>query len=289
MSIDVEITQKGLFRKKLDYTTIIGKLGYGVYENNRLTEGKLGEDFIVYDKSRIGRGISIVCGREEKEKVTLRMLSPTCEEEIDAFYGIIGRIASVWKSCDIIQDGEAADKNNLAAICADMKNANRSFLKTMLEKNGDFRDNTVSLFSAMWQLDLGDEDKAEILAADNIVKAYGDWLHRLQEMDVYYAVLKFYSTNEGILGMYFITEDTESVIPLVPAVPFGFNNEAGKPLEVSSWAVSFYSITRDEAVGRMSYEKFLEKVRDKGRRYDASRIIIGGMSDGEIDGLLAEN
>lgn len=286
MSIDIEIIQKGLFKKKLDYKTIIGDLGYGVYENNRLTEGKLGGDFIVYDKKRIGRGISIVCGRDEKDKITMRMLSPTCEEEIDAFYGIIGRIAKLWK-CDILQDGEAVEPNSLGAICADMKKANNSYLRLMLDKNGDFRDGTVTLFSAMWQLDLGDEDKAEILASADIVKAYGDWLHRLQKMDVYYAVPKFYQTDSGILGMYFITENTESAIPLVPSVPFGVTDGEENPLEVSNWVVSFYSITRDETVGRMSYEKFVEKVKDNGRRYDASRIIIGGMSDGELDALLA--
>lgn len=46
MSIDIEIIQKGLFKKKLDYKTIIGDLSYGVYENNRLTEGKLGGEFL---------------------------------------------------------------------------------------------------------------------------------------------------------------------------------------------------------------------------------------------------
>lgn len=286
MSIDIEIIQKGLFKEKLDYKTIIGDLGYGVYENNRLTEGKLGGEFIVYDKKRIGRGISIVCGRDEKDKITMRMLSPTCEEEIDAFYGIIGRIAKLWK-CNILQDGEAVEPNSLGETCADMKKANNSYLRLMLDKNGDFRDGTVTLFSEMWQLDLGDEDKAEILAAYDIVKAYGDWLHRLQKMDVYYAVPKFYQTDGGILGMYFITENTESAIPLVPSVPFGVTDGEGNPLEVSNWVVSFYSITRDETVGRMSYEKFVEKVKDKGRRYDASRIIIGGMSDGELDALLA--
>lgn len=288
MSIDIEITQKGLFKKKLGYKTIIGDLGYGVYENNTITEGKLGRDFIVYDKKRIGRGISIVCGRDEKEKVIMRMLSPTCEEEIDTFYSIIGRIAKTWK-CDILQDGEAVDPKDLGAVCEDMKKANKSYLKTMLEKNGDFRDGNVTLFSAMWQLDLGDEDKAEILAADDIVKAYGDWLHRLQEMDVYYAMPRFYGTNEGILGMYFITEDTESVIPLVPSVPFGVTDGEGKPLKADNWEVCFYSITRDENLGKMSYEKFIEKVRGMGRRYDASRIIIGGMSSGMLEDLLAEN
>lgn len=145
MSIDIEITQKSLFKKKLNHKTIIGDLSYGVYENNRLTEGKLGGEFIVYDKKRIGRGISIVCGRDEKDKITMRMLSPTCEEEIDAFYGIIGRIAKLWK-CNILQDGEAVEPNNLGAICADMKKANNSYLRLMLDKNGDFRDGTVTLF-----------------------------------------------------------------------------------------------------------------------------------------------
>lgn len=288
MSIDIEIIQKGFFKKKLGYETIIGDLGCGVYENNRLAEGKPGRDFIVYDKNRIGRGISITCGRDEKEKVIMRMLNPTCEEEIDTFYGIIGRIAKAWK-CDILQDGEAVDPNDLKAICEDMKNTNKSFLKTMLDKNGNFKDGNVTLFSAMWQLDLGDEDKAEILAADDIVKAYGDWLHRLQEIDVYYAVPTFYKTDDGILGMYFITEDTDSAIPLVPSVPFGVTDGNGKPLEVSNWEVCFYSITRNENLGKMSYEKFVEKVRGMGRRYDASRIIIGGMSSDVLEDLLAEN
>lgn len=286
MSIDVEIIQKGLFKKKLDYTAIIGNLGYGVYENNRLAEGKLGSNFIVYDKKRIGRGISIVCSKVEKDKISLRLLSPTCEEEIDAFYGIIGRIAKAWKSCEILQDGEMTDKNALKAICEDMKKANNSYLRLMLDKNGDFRDGTVTLFSAMWQLDLGDEDKAEILASADIVKAYGDWLHRLQKMDVYYAVPKFYETDGGILGMYFITEDTESVIPLVPSVPFGVTDGSGNPIKADNWEVCFYSITRDKNVGRMSYEKFVEKVKDNGRRYDASRIVIGGISDSGLDELL---
>ena len=288
MSLDVEIIQKGLFKKKLDYTAIIGNLGYGVYENNRLAEGKLGSDFIVYDKKRIGRGISIVCSKAEKDKISLRLLSPTCEEEIDAFYGIIGRIANIWKNCEILQDGEMTDKNALKAICEDMKKANNSYLRLMLDKNGDFRDGTVTLFSAMWQLDLGDEDKAEILASADIVKAYGDWLHRLQKMDVYYAVPKFYETDGGILGMYFITEDTESVIPLVPSVPFGVTDGSGNPIKADNWEVCFYSITRDKNVGRMSYEKFVEKVKDNGRRYDASRIVIGGISDSGLDELLKD-
>lgn len=291
MSIDIEITQKGLFKKTLDYNTIIGDLGYGLYESNRLTEGKIGDDeFIVYDKEHIGRGISVVCKKGEKEKVSLRMLSPTCEEEIDVLYDIVERIASAWKGCLVMQDEEKIDPHDLTDLRTQMKEFNKGFLKTLLEKESE-PDSVLAIFSAMWQLDLGEKDKAELLAASDSIKAYGEWLHRLQEIDAYYAVPSFYSTeNDEILGMYFITEDTVSIIPIKPSVPFGFNDpQTGKPIEVSQWLVSFYSITNDNVAGRLPYEKFTEYVLPKSKRYDGSRIIIDGIKQEEMDDILKIN
>lgn len=288
MSVDIEITQKGLFKKALDYNTIIGNLGYGLYESNRLTEGKIGDDeFIVYDKKRIGRGISVVCRKNEKEKVSLKMLSPTCEEEIDVLYDIVERIASVWKGCMVTQDEEKIDPQNLADLRTQMKEFNKGFLKTLLEKESE-PGSVLALFSAMWQLDMGEEDKAEILSASDPVKEYGEWLHKLQEIDAYYAVPTFYGMENGeIVGMYFITEDTVSTVPVKPSVPFGVqDSQTGKPIEVSQWLVSFYSITNNDIAGRIPYEKFIEYVLPKSRRFDGSRIIIDGIKQDEMDTIL---
>ena len=78
-----------------------------------------------------------------------------------------------------------------------------------------------------------------------------------------------------------------SIIPAKPSVPFGFDDpETGKPLEVSEWFVSFYSITRDDMAGRIPYEKFIEHISQKAKRYDGSRIIIDGMQMDEIDEIV---
>lgn len=284
MSIDIEITQKGLFKRNLDYNTIIGNLGYGVYENNRLTEGKIGDDFIVYDKNHIGRGISVVCGKDEKNKVELRMLIPTCNEEIDVFYDIVERICSVWKNSIIMQDNEEIKLSDFSELRSKMKQFNENSLNSFLESSDTM--NTLALFSAMWQLDVGQEERNEILASDDPMKAYSEWLHRLQKMDIYYAMPRFYQTDNGLLGVYFITEETRSTVPLVPSVPFGFSDGSGKPIEISNWRVSFYSITIDDTVGDMPYSDFIDRVKVGAKRYDGSRIVIEPMDVNKIKELL---
>lgn len=284
MSIDIEITQKGLFKRNLDYNTIIGNLGYGVYENNRLTEGKIGDDFIVYDKNHIGRGISVVCGKDEKNKVELRMLIPTCNEEIDVFYDIVERICSVWKNSIIMQDSEEIKLSDFSELRSKMKQFNENSLNSFLESSDTM--NTLALFSAMWQLDVGQEERNEILASDDPMKAYSEWLHRLQKMDIYYAMPRFYQTDNGLLGVYFITEETRSAVPLVPSVPFGFSDGSGKPIEISNWRVSFYSITIDDTVGDMPYSDFIDRVKVGAKRYDGSRIVIEPMDVNKIKELL---
>ncbi|MBP1560002.1 MAG: DUF4299 family protein [Oscillospiraceae bacterium] len=284
MSIDIEITQKGLFKKALAHRTIIADLGYGVYENNRLDEGKIGEEFIVYDKNHIGRGISVVCGRNEKNRVVLRLLNPTCNEEIDALYDMIERICSVWTNCVVKQDDEEIKLSDFAEWRSKMKEFNGKSLDSFLEKMETME--SLTLFSAMWQLDMGQEERKEILASDEPVKAYGEWLHRLQEMDIYFAMPRFYKTNDGLIGVYFITENTLSAVPLVPAVPFGLTDENGNPVKIDSWRANFYSITADDTIGDMPYSDFIERVKDGAKRYDGSRIIAEPMSDERLRELL---
>lgn len=284
MSIDIEITQEGLFKKALDYRTIIGNLGYGVYQNNRLDEGKIGDEFIVYDKNHIGRGISVTCGKDEKNKVVLRMLNPTCNEEIDVLYDMIERICSVWTKCVIMQDDEEIKLSDFAQWRNKMKGFNINSLNSFLEKMENME--TLTLFSAMWQLDMGQEERKEILASDDPVKTYSKWLHRLQEMDIYFAIPRFYQTGDGLIGVYFITEDTRSAVPLVPAVPFGFTDENGKQITIDNWRVSFYSITADETIGDMLYGDFIERVKNGAKRYDGSRVIVEPMSDEQLKAVL---
>lgn len=283
MSTDIEIIQKGFKKQAIDPLKLIEGLGYGVYENDRLTRDKLGDNIVLYDKNHIGRGISLEWHAGEKKKISLRMLSPTCEEEIDLLYDIVRRVRSQWKNCVVKQEGDVLKPEDIDGECARMKKFNKDFLKDVIcQKEGVF-----ALFSAMWQLDIGDEDKKDILDSPDPAKAFGDWLHRLQEMDVYYAVPIFCEKYGKIKGVYVITEGVESVIPLVPAVPFGAKVN-GKPLETDIWSVCFFSASQDRKLGETDYNKFAEKIKDRCSRYDARKVITPPLSTGEIEKILEE-
>ena len=57
MSIDVILTQKGLFKKPMPLEVILGKeLAYGKMEGFRLIRGQLGEtEFLAYHPEHIAR------------------------------------------------------------------------------------------------------------------------------------------------------------------------------------------------------------------------------------------
>ena len=283
MSTNIEIIQKGLKKQAIDPLKLTEGLGYGVYENNRLTRGKPGDNIILYDKNHIGRGISLDWHADEKKKISLRMLCPTCEEEIDLFYDIVRRVRSQWKNCVVKQEGAVLKPDDIDSECANMKKFNKDFIKDVLCK----KEGVHSLFSAMWQLDLGDEDKKDILASPDPAKTFGDWLHRLQEMDVYYAVPTFLGKNGEIKGTYFITEGVPSVIPLVPAVPFGVTLN-GKPLKTDIWMVNFFSDSQERILGETDYNRFAEKIKDRCSRYDACKVITPPLSIEDMEKLLEE-
>ena len=86
MSVDLTITQKGLFPKTLPLSVILGdRLRYGSYDAAwRLEQGKLAEgEFIAYLPDAIGRGFSVTWSDREKHRVELRLLSPTALRSLD--------------------------------------------------------------------------------------------------------------------------------------------------------------------------------------------------------------
>ena len=98
MSIDVILTQKGLFKKPMPLEVILGKeLAYGKMEGFRLIRGQLGEtEFLAYHPEHIARGFSVIWSPEEKERIQLRALTPSTEAELRDFYDAVDRMVSYW-------------------------------------------------------------------------------------------------------------------------------------------------------------------------------------------------
>ena len=270
MSIEITITQKGLVKSAMPFDVIRGDLEYGEYDGLRLDPGKIGdEEFVLYNPSHIARGFSVVWTKSEKNQIYLRLPLPSCAEEIDDFYDTVVRIAGRWKNCSIDQDGSIIDLSAIPEWRESMKEYSLQALKQFCREN----DGNLTLFCAFWPLVFGPDEK-QIFADAADLSGYRDFLHEKQSVELYYAMPSFYQGPDGIFGNYTLTEDVESIFPVSPYVPFGVvDPDTNEPLAVPSWYVTFYSITKDEALGQISYGDFVNEI-GSGEYYDAENIII---------------
>lgn len=283
MSIDVVITQKGLFKKALPLQVILGsELSYGSYDFGfRLNIEQRDEfELIAYLPDHIGRGFSVIWNPKEKNRVVLRALTPTCEEELRAFYRCIGRITNYWKS-SLEVDGNPVSTAQFQAGLEDMIAFNERALLDLCQKILAGEHDTLTLFSAMWPMELGKQEAQAFLTDP---KAFHSWLHERQSMDVYYAAPMFYDTDEGIVGVYVLTEDCESVFPNKPSVPFGLlDPHTNQALTCNQYHVSLYSTTENAVIGQLNYDTWLTQMRSRALEYyDGGHFRFAGLSLAEM-------
>lgn len=295
MSIDIVIRQKGLFKKTLPLSVILGdNLACGVYEAGyRLDPGEWkSEDgeIVVYDPHHKGRGFSVIWTPTQKKGVTLRALHPTCPEEPKAFYATVARITDYW-SCSLEVDGNPMTPAEFQAGFDDMLEANNRYLDLFIEKSIDKEQyDSMTLFSAMWPLEFGAKEAAEVRDAPEGAPArFAKWLHEMQSVDTYYAVAGYMEEEDGIVSRFAFTEDCDSLFPVKPAVPFGVTGADGKPLEVSRYEVAIFSTTTQSVIATIPYEAFMAALSpDKVSYYDAKRVRIAPHSLSELKELIAK-
>ena len=109
MSLDLTILQKGIIKKTLPLSVILGdRLHYGSFdESRRLRKKQMGGQgwFVAYLPQSIGRGIRIGWTEGEKEKITLRLLYPTAQSELQELAAIVDRVLCHWRG-ELLMDGE---------------------------------------------------------------------------------------------------------------------------------------------------------------------------------------
>ena len=297
MSIDIVIRQKGLFKKTLPLSVILGdNLACGVYEAGyRLDPGEWkSEDgeIVVYDPHHKGRGFSVIWTPTQKKGVSLRALHPTCPEELKAFYATVARITDYW-SCSLEVDGNPMTPAEFQAGFSDMLKANDRYLDLFIKESMDKEPyESMTLFSAFWPLEFGAKEAAEVKNAPEGAPArFARWLHEMQSVDVYYAVAGYAEEEDGIVSRFAFTEDCDSLFPVKPSVPFGITGADGKPLEVSRYEVAIVATSTPSVsvIGTLPYEAFMAALSpDKVSYYDARRVRIAPHSLSELKELIAK-
>ena len=297
MSIDIVIRQKGLFKKTLPLSVILGdNLACGVYEAGyRLDPGEWkSEDgeIVVYDPHHKGRGFSVIWTPTQKKGVTLRALHPTCAEELKAFYATVARITDYW-SCSLEVDGNPMTPAEFQAGFSDMLEANDRYLDLFIKESMDKEPyESMTLFSAFWPLEFGAKEAAEVKNAPEGAPArFARWLHEMQSADTYYAVAGYMEEKDGIVSRFAFTENCDSLFPVKPSVPFGITGADGKPLEVSRYEVAIVASSTPSVnvIGTLPYEAFMAALSsDKVSYYDAKRVRIAPHSLSELKELIAK-
>lgn len=287
MSIDISIEQKGLFKKTMPLEVILGKeLRYGCYEDIlRLETDKLGEtEFIAYHPSHIARGFSVVWNPQEKERITLRSLTPSTPEELRDFYDAVKRMTDYWK-CTLEVDGSRMKPDEFQKGFAEMLDFDRRALKDIAQRVVSGENGDQTLFSAFWPLVMGKPEAERFL---NDPAAYTAWLHDKQSVDAYYAKPSFLRTEDSIVGRYAMTEGTVSIFPVRPYVPFGVcDPETNNALQCDRYAIFLCSITQQKKIGIAEYHKVMQSIDpDKLSRYDANHVLIEGLTLNEMEAVF---
>lgn len=281
MSVDITIEQKGFIKKELPFDAIVGGgLRFGFFEGLRLAHDQINDaGFAAYHPAHIGRGFSVEWKKGEKSKVGLHLQIPASNEDVDDFYDAVERIIEVWKNSVITQDGAAITRADIPAMRGNIKSFSLNSLHDMCSGA-----DPLTIFCAYWPLALTKEEMERFANAESL-DGLRDYMHEKQSLDAYYAVPKFYQVGTGGVGLYAFTEDTRSILPKAPYVPFGTNNsQTGGPVEVGRWFVNLFSISKGGTLAQVPYDDF---IRNAGRQseYDNAHVVIENMSLAEMESL----
>ena len=279
MSVDVCLKQKGFFKKAISLSDITnGQFAYGTSESWILVPDKISNDMILYDPKHIARGISLVWDEKDSACLRLSLLLPTVREEVDMFYDIIARIAKLWKLKKYEQDGVEQKISDLADMRENIKIFSNECLRGFLAKHTD-----GCFFSALHPIYYDEQDLEEMQIN------FAAFLHHRQSRDLYYARPHIYQkTDGGYLGVYTLTNDVDSILPLEPIVPFHMRDaETNEELEVHEWYLSMYHYEEERFMGQLPYETAVKVLQlEEQERYDAKTRVLYGKSAEEMQSLI---
>lgn len=285
MSIEITIKQKLFGSKTMPLEVILGNdLSYGFWENDQLTEGKLGEtEFIAYDPNAIARGFSVIWNPDEKKAVTVRLPQPSTTRELRSFYDAVERMALHWGGA-LIVDGTRTKLSAFLGGFDNMVDFNDRIISHFTEQILNGENQNLTFYSAKWPLTIGMEE-AEKFQDDHSL--FGRWLHEKQSMDIFFCNPRFFAGEAGIFGQFMLMNDLPTVFPYKPSVPFGITDPAtGKPLECSLWRVALVIEDQPGALCEVDYDTFLSRIpKNHKSRYDETHFLLSQLTEAEVRNL----
>jgi len=289
VSVKISIQQKGILKRTLSLQDILmDTFHYGRYDANYIfLEGEMGEgEMTIYHPEHIARGISVIWNEHEKKEISLHMLLPTTPQEIDDLYKLVKHLCHLWKTSSFIQDDQVFTLDNIEYLKNDLLTTSYQSLCDFLKQH-----ESGNFFCAMWPIDF-ESEKVQHWITDSTLKNFANDLHRLQNMDLYYANARLYRVHhegqqEAIMGVYTVTATVDTIFPMQPKAPFScVNFETGESMQVDFYRVALVSLNKKEMLGLISFDDFMNELYKKEvHEFDSEHIYFDGISEEEIQRL----
>lgn len=288
MSVDVIVKPKSLLKKKLTLKDILMNcFEYGRYDQNNILipQEKDDKQILLYHPDHIARGILVDWNEKETYSIHFSILLPTTAEEIDDFYNLVIHVCSLWKTHVFIQDDEEYTIDEIQSLKKEITDFSYSTLEKFLNEhdNGSF-------FCAMWPIYFRSQDVQHWIEKPSL-EAFGNDLHRMQTLDLYYANARYYQTNDQkIMGIYTVTSTVDTIFPLKPMVPFAYINlQNGESIKADNYYVALVSLSNDKMLGLISFDDFMKELsHHELHEFDSEHIYFLGLSEKEIEDIYSK-
>lgn len=290
MAFTLQIRQKKLFGKTvLDIPSLAHACGfcYGfnddfyILQENKQIQGTA----VFYNPERIGRGIFFDGRKAQEGYYEISYNIPTTKAEITDFTRLAGEIERRLGRVDMycVEEERTFTGRELEQGIENFAVFSRKSLNRFCG-NKEFGSYILTL--ARWPYTLT-ENKVAAWETCTDLSDFGQTLHNLQAMDVYYAKPRLLQKNDTkeIVAFYALTEECESVFPVRAD---GFLNLS--KLKITEGFVQFVIYSEDRVLeGMFLYEQFIEELSGYGvRQFDADHILIPSMAKAELEKLAGK-
>lgn len=255
MSVHIELrtTPEKLRTLTIEEIAALLDLGYGISDNAYvLAQGETGKYNILFDRSRIGRGFEVSI---EERKVSIGLPLPNTPYDIELCYRLTEALCKRLELPAFHRENEEIPVGQSASLITVDLQGSINAIRNMEQEIRSSEKKTVSVFGALYPIVLGSE---EFDAIGDTLNGFEHLLDRLQQIDAYYAVPRFFRLEGGpVVGMFFLSEDLPVVLPQDP-----------NPVYQTLDGISGYYVRIPDQKD-IPYAVFLEHIEKTGR-YDAT-------------------
>lgn len=263
MALHFEINS-GLRQGNFDIEKLLSEnMAFGVYENAYfLKAGVIGSPTVIFDEKRIGRGVEV----DVKEGIlTFDSPVPSTNADVELLFRLIQRAIELTGAENLVFQERTVECGLLKDLKDGIKNIHQKGLDFFGDVLEDEKEQDVLIYGATQVVAIGREKIKKIMKSWN---EYEDYLHQVQEQDLYFAKPMFLQNDEGILGLYVLTSGVRSSFPLEKSFLVDTDQ-----IDVSQWCVGFCDLEAEDMLGMISYDDFLAGV-DTTDMLDAARFVV---------------